>query len=412
MAEGLIQAGLSFQGNRSGFLHFQLHLLGLEQGRYEILADDRFVTELLRYLTELHRAGYFDFAHRILVVLGECAVCHDQQYRGRALFVLSLFAATVSDSNDDETNQALSWIFSRWLQQERVFLTCYETVCSQLQNVLVNMLSRGMYCQLTPWLNLLDRIVSGILPRSGAIQAVAGRLYRTVLDALLEHDLVITDNLSIERRQNLVSLYRYFASGGAAPLVQELYSSADRNRRMALISILSSLDDNVAYVLIEGLADNSPWYMIRNAVQVISQLGNTGHFDLVRPFLSYPDIRVQQQMVEFISRLDSRKSLDQRLHALEICDDRLKPQLIRSLAEQQSKAVELALVHMLRNRNELDPEIQDELVLILCRELRYYPTIRVVKTLQHLIDERQIDHASNDAIVMTARETIDILCTL
>jgi hypothetical protein len=95
-----------------------------------------------------------------------------------------------------------------------------------------------------------------------------------------------------------------------------------------------------------------------------------------------------------------------------VCDDRLKPQLIRPLAEQRSKVVELALVHMLRNRAELDPAIQDELVLILCRELRYFPTIRVVKTLQQLIDERQLTKESDDAIVATAKETIESLCNL
>jgi hypothetical protein len=412
MATGLIQPGLSFQGNKSGLLSFQLNVLNLEKGRYDTLADDRFVTELVRYLIELHRARYFDFAHRILVVLGECTVCKEPEYRAKALFALSLFAGNLSGDSDDETNQALSWIFLRWLQQEQVFLFCYETVCSQLQNLLVNMLSRGMYCQLTPWLNLLYRIINGTLPRPGAIQAVVGRLYRTVLDALLEHDLEIKNSLSAERRQNLACLYRYFTSGGAVPLVKELYSSSDRNRRMALISTLSRLDDNVAYLLIEGLADNSPWYMIRNAVKIISELGNTSHFDLVRPFLGYPDIRVQQQMIKFISRLDGQKSLDQRLHALEVCDDRLKPQLIRPLAEQRSKVVELALVHMLRNRAALDPVIQDELVLILCRELRYFPTIRVVKTLQQLVDERQLTKESDDAIVATAKETIESLCTL
>ncbi len=411
MNEGLIQPGPSFQGHRRDFLRFQLNVLKLEKGRYETLADDRFVTELVRYLIELHQAEYSDFAHRIIVVLGECTVCNEQQYREKALFALSLFAGTVSDS-DDETHQALSWIFSRWLRWEQVFLSCYETVCSQVQNLLFKMLAHGMYCQLTPWLNLLYKIVNGTLPRSGAIQAVVGRLYRTVFNVLLEHDLVIKDSLSAKRRQNLTCLYRYFASGGAVPLVQELYSSSDRNRRMALISTLSSLNDNVAYLLIEGLADDSPWYMIRNAVQIISQLGNTRHFDLVRPFLGYPDIRVQQQMITFISRLDSQKSLDQRLHALEVCDDRLKPQLIRPLAEQRSKVVELALVHMLQNRTEFDPEIQDELVLILCRELRYFPTIRVVKTLQQLVDERQMASASDDAITVTAMETIDFLCTL
>lgn len=412
MTEHEIPMDMASLGDKKTFLRLQKCLISLEQGRYSALEDDRCVTGLASYLFDLYRHRYFDFTHKILNILGECCICSTPLYREKALFVLSLFAENTAGDSNDEAMQALSWIFSRWLKQEQQYLGCFEFVCRQIQTLLEKMLARGKYCQLTPWLKLLFQIANGELPRSGAIQALISRLHSSLIGSLVFQEAGFSKEVAAAWPEETACLYRYYSEGGTVALVKELFASADKDRRLALITTLSRLDDDTAYVLIENLEADSPWYMIRNAVQIISRLGNTNHFNLVQPFLGYPDVRVQQQMVAFISRLDSKKSLEQRLRALEICDDSLKFQLIPKLSETGSKVAELALLQMLENYTDLDPAIREELVLMICSELSHFPTVRAVRSLQHLVEKRKLENVPNDPVIVVAEQTIGFLSSV
>lgn len=406
--------GIRMQGDRETFLRLQKSLISLERGRYRVLDDDRFVSALAGYLFDLYRFRYFDFTHRILHILGECCLCGAPGHREKALFILSLFAEHTATDENVEVQQALSWIFSRWLNQEKEYLSCFEFVCRQIQTLLEKMLKSGMYCQLTNWLRLLYKIAHGVQPRAGAIQAITGRMHSSLIGALMLQEAGTTPETPYIKAEDAACLRRYYSEGGAVALVRELFTTGDKDRRLALISTLSRLDDSIAYELIENLEADSPWYMIRNAVQIISRLGNPRHFDLVQPFLGYPDIRVQQQMVAFIARLDSEKSLEQRLVALDVCDDSLKFQLIPKLSETGSKAAELALVNVLENISDVDPNLREELTLLLCSELSHFPTVRVVKSLQCLIDHRRRGEPEpdNDPVIIVCEQTIHYLSAL
>ena len=412
MSEMEILRGIRMQGDREAFLRLQKSLISLERRRYSVLEDDRFVNGLANYLFELYRFRYFDSAYRILHILGDCCLCDTPGHREKALFILSLFAEHVAADDNGEVQQALSWIFSRWLNQEHVYLGCFEFVCRQIQTLLEKMLKSGMYCQLTAWLKLLYRIAHGAQPRAGAIQAIIGRMHSTLIGALILREADPAAGAPYIKAEEAACLRSYYSEGGAVALVRDLFTSGDRDRRLALVATLSRLDDSIAYMLIENLEADSPWYMIRNAVQIISRLGNPRHFDLVQPFLGYPDIRVQQQMVAFIARLDSEKSLEQRLLALKVCDDILKFQLIPKLSETGSKAAELALVDLLENISDVDLNLREELTLLLCSELSHFPTVRVVKSLQCLIDERKRAESDNDPVIVVCEQTINYLSAL
>ncbi len=412
MTESKPPTGMKMLGDRKSFLRLQKCLIHLEQGRYDVLEEDRMVTELASYLFDLYRSRYFDFTHNILNILGECCVCPSAIYREKALFVLSLFAERTAQDTNDESMQALSWIFSRWLKQEQEFLGCFEFVCRQIQTLLERMLSRGKYCQLTPWLMLLGKISSGEMQRTGAIQALISRLHSSLIGSLVFQEAGFGREVAAAWPEETACLYRYYSEGGVVALVKELYACPDKDRRLALIATLSSLDDDTAYVLIENLEADSPWYMIRNAIQIISRLGNVSHFDLVQPFLGYPDVRVQQQVVAFISRLDGKNALEQRLRALEVCDDSLKFQLIPKLSETGSKIAELALLRMLENYTAFDSAIRDELVMLLCSELSHFPTIRALKSLQELVEKRKREDVPEDPIIVVAEQTIGFLSSV
>lgn len=398
-------------GGRKVFLRLQKNLICLERGRYEVLEDDSFVTGLAGYLFDLYRFQHFDFAHSILHVLGNCTVCPKAVYREKALFVLSLFAESALNDDNDQAVQALSWIFSRWLKYEQEYLGCFEYVCNQIQLLLKRMLSRGLYCQVLLWLHLFESISKKELKRTPAIQAVVSRMNGSLADQLRKYNPQKAGNVE-PAAEELECLRNYQAENSAEVMVEELYRSPDRDRRLALIEILSRLEDDIAFTLIEKLGVNAPWYAIRNAVQIISRLKTVRHFHLIKSFLDYPDVRVQQQVISFISRLDRERALNQLLRGLEVCDDSLKFQLIQRLSVTGQKAAEKAFIRLLNNREELDQTIRDDIVLLLCSELSHFPSSQVVEALQALVEERNNNQMSNDPILIRAQQTLKLLSYL
>ncbi len=399
---------MKMQGGRKQFLHLQKNLISLEKGRYHVLEDDVFVSGLAGYLLELYRSQYFDFAYGILNTLGNCTVCDTPAYREKALFVLSLFTENAIKDDNDQAIQTLSWIFSRWLLQEKEYLGCFEYVCNQIQLLQQRMLQCGLYCQLMLWLDLFGSQGGKKMKRPPAIQAVLNRMYSLLAGQLRKHNPQAAGAPGPDPA-DLACLRRFQAENNMDAMVEELYASPDKQRRLALIETLSKLDDEVAYVLIEKLGAGAPWYAIRNAVQIIARLKNTRHFHLVKSFLEYPDVRVQQQVISFLSRLDRERALEQLLRGLEVCDDSLKFQIIQRLSVTGQKSAGKALLHLLENRQELDQAIRDDVVLLLCTELAHFPSPEVVTALQCLIEERKENGLISDPVTIRAQQTIRLL---
>lgn len=403
---------MRFLDGRREFLSFQLKLLSLEQGNYNVLEDERFATSMVMYINELHRFRYMGFIHRLLTVLGDCSICDDVRYREKSLFILSIFIETVVGKDDEQFFQAMSWIFLRWLDREDELLECHQHVCNQIKKLLLDSVNKGAYRQITPWLSLLGKIAKGDIVRNDALQAVVAGLHKSVLDELLERPLVPGRSWSRVKSYEVECLYQYFREEGAEFLVRELYESDSKDRRLAIIAILSRLPDNLVYTLVENLDASPPWYVLRNAIKIIASIGQVGHYALVRPFLEHTDSRVQREVLSFISRMGRKRGLEELLHILEVCNDDIKLQVIPVLGRSGEKAAEHGLIKLLEQRTRvISPEF-DGVALMLCRELRNYPTIRVGQVLRRLLDDREKTHLADDTLALAARDSFEMVSTM
>lgn len=400
-----LSSGMRMPGDRKTFLRLQKDLIRLEKGQLDVLENEGFVTGLAEYLLQLYRYQYTDFAHSILHMLGSCTVCSEPACREKALFVLSLFADNVLKDDNDQALQTLSWIFSRWLKYEEQYLGCFEYVCNQIGLLLEHMLERGLFCQLMIWQDMFAEIIEENNGRSPAIYAVVSRMHRTLAAELRDYNPKKSSNVE-PAADELACLKKYQDEFSPSSLIDELYQSDDKERRLEIIETLSRLEDDVAHILIEKLGVNAPWYAIRNAVQIITRLKSVRHYHLIKPFLDYPDVRVQKQVIGFISRLDRERALEQLLRGLEVCDDSLKFQIIQRLSVTGQKAAEKAMVNLLKQRDKLDQAIHDDIVLLLCSELGHFPSDEVSTALQELLEQWSAEKKTNDPIAIRADQTL------
>lgn len=403
---------MRFPGRPEDLLRFKINLLSLAEKHYDILHDEQWIEILTQYQLQLYRAGYTEFSHNLLQIFNDTCVCSTVEYREKSLFVLTVFLNNVSDDIDDEMLQALSWIFLRWLYLEQELLACSEYVFTLLPVIPEKLLARGMFAQFTVWLELLQKISSGTLERPQAVKALVSRLKNTLLGVFLDQKIKLNVSSEMKPDSETASLVNYFAADGASMLIQELYHSHDKSRRLALVEVLAQLGGDVADKLIEHLGEGASWYMVRNALQVISHFDTGKHVGLVLPFLKYPDLRVQQQVIDFICRLEDKDKKEQLIFALETCHDRLKSSVVEILSAFRSSEIELAFTRLLASRAEIEQWSRDQLLLSLCKALEAYPTVRVTEALQQLIAEREQEKRLGDPVVSAARKTIQNLSNI
>jgi len=397
---------IRFPGRPEDLLRFQVNLLSLAEKRYDILHDEKWIESFTEYQLQLYRHGYTEFSHEILQSLGESCVCPTAEYREKSLFILTVFLAKVIEEADDELLQALSWIFLRWLYLERELLACSEYVCSMLPAIPARFLANGMFAQFTVWLELLQKMSSGQLERPVALQALAARMKNALLGQFLDQDVDLKLQPDFQPESEMACLVQYLTKDSASMLIQELYHSRDKDRRLALIETLGQLGDQVVASMFEQLGEDASWYMVRNALQVIAYFDNKKHLELVLPFLKYPDLRVQQQVIDFICGFEKSEQVGLLIDALETCHDRLKSNVVELLSAFTHPEIGRAFINLLESRHQIEQWSRDHILLAVCEALGPYPTSRVTNTLAKLIAERELENRLGDPVLSAARKTV------
>ena len=82
-------------------LRFQSGIYAFQNDQHDILDDDEFVEELIKYLFRLSRHGYIDVATRVLEKLGDYISHGKPCGRNKSLYILSAFCDKISG---DELN--------------------------------------------------------------------------------------------------------------------------------------------------------------------------------------------------------------------------------------------------------------------------------------------------------------------
>lgn len=400
---------MRFPGRSEDLLRFQVNLLSLAQRHYESLQDEQWIETLTKYQLELYRAGYTEFTHKLLQTIGEVSVCPTPEYREKSLFLLTVFLNDVVKEADDELLQALSWTFLRWLHFEQELLACSEYVCTLLAVIPEQLLARGKFAQFTLWLELLQQINSSQLNRPPAVRAIVARLLNTLIGRFLDRKISLNLSSDVGPESESAYLVDYFAAGRVSMLIEELYHSGDKDRRLALVEVLGQLGESVASRLLEHLEEDASWYMVRNALQVISHFESKKHLGLVLPFLKYPDLRVQQQVIDFICKLEDEEKIRQLINALDVCHDRLKSNVVKILSGFATPEIELALIRLLAAGSNIEQWSRDHLLQAICEALKAYPTVRVTEALKRLVADCNAEKRKGDPVATAARQTIEYL---
>lgn len=130
--------------------------------------------------------------------------------------------------------------------------------------------------------------------RKKAVAKLAAALLRPdLLDAVLEHAFSLGRDRMI---QEVHPYLEFLGDAMARHLVLRLGEETDRTRRGRLVEVVRSMGPGVLPLLLTALGSPA-WYLVRNALTLISDLGDASCLPAIVPLLRHPEPRVRRTAV-------------------------------------------------------------------------------------------------------------------
>jgi CRP-like cAMP-binding protein len=382
----------------------------LEQHDFTILSNDEFVEKLSRYLCNMDFCEDNESAMTLLDTIGVGCCSEDQNVRERALVVLSIFSEHALENDNYDFIKKVAGILIKWLETETEYLSGFGVICLQIQKIGLKFFGNNFWNETEELLVLLSKIQSGVLEKSNTIKGMVAKTQENLAKKdILENLTRIYLDQSDNNNKIAGNLLKSLGRRAAIFLLNRLMHSGNKEERFHLMHLIPETGEVAISVFKECLKKNPPWYVIRNIIVMISEMGETSFFNLITPYLQHPDIRVQQQVVNCIGIFGGEEVKERLLMALSKVHDELKVRLVMKLGRSEGNDVASALLDLFEKRGSYSKLAAEELLERLCIALKSFPCQRTVKNLKQLVTERKRIPADRDKILTVAQEVLSVV---
>lgn len=169
-------------------------------------------------------------------------------------------------------------------------------------------------------------------------------------------------------------------------LLDTLISTDERSDRIRLLKLLSEIGEGLVPVLLERFPDPMPWYGKRNIIRLLAETGSEKNVDVVLPYMSHEDLRVQQESLQCIVRLAKASSGKYLLQVLPKVSLRMQIQVVKSLGRVADESVIVPLAELLRDCKLYKGEEQKTLAKEICHTLGASGSEKAIPVLQKVVD--------------------------
>ncbi len=383
----------------------------LESGDSADLLNDELMENLPGLVSAYCDAGERDRLHSLFEKLGDCACSEDSSLRERAIMALSLSMVGLGRKDHPDLVKSIVEIILRWLRVEPSFLSVCDTVCKQLQEYGVEMLEEGLWGECEYLLEVFYQIQSGILVKNNAIRGIVGRSQEAMAtDYLLKELTLVCLHGRGNRRQKAERTLIHLGRKAATHLLETLLNSKEKEDRMRLIGLIPATGYVAGSVLTEYLQRELPWYGVRNIVLMIAAMDDESLVPAIMPCLKNNDIRIQQQVIDCICEVVETNPGSYLLEALPIVNDELKPALVGYIGQLGLSEATEAFLDLLSQRDTFSSSVKDKLLVSLAIQTRLSDSIRAVRLLEMILEERKVQHPpESDPVARVVGQSLHIL---
>ena len=169
-------------------------------------------------------------------------------------------------------------------------------------------------------------------------------------------------------------------------LLDTLISSDERSDRIRLLKLLSEIGESLVPVLLERLPDPMPWYGKRNIIRLLTETGAEENIPVVLPYMTYEDLRVQQETLQCIVRLGKGAKGKYLLKVLPEVSLGMKIQVVKHLSRVADASIVAPLAALLDDCKLYKGEKKNELAEVICHTLGTSGAESAIPVLQRVVD--------------------------
>ena len=139
--------------------------------------------------------------------------------------------------------------------------------------------------------------------------------------------------------------------GPAAPsfLMEKLSAESDRHRRGRLIEVLRTLGASSVDAVREALNEKA-WFVVRNALNLLSDIGDAGSMQAVIPLLRHPEGRVRRAAVRAMWKLGGPASESHLVGILKETDPETQLEVLFALGQLKTLGSAPAVLELAEDR--------------------------------------------------------------
>ena len=236
-------------------------------GQYDILSNDELVENLPSYILNKYILDEQEYAIDVLQEVGKSLCDENVEIRERSLMVLSVFSEIIIEERFAEFQVIVTDLLIEWLQVEEEFIAGFEFVCSQLQEMILIMLSDENWHLLENRISVLHQVASGSLVKNNLIRGVAARIHENLADPdILAKLVTVYLDENNENRDAAAKLLKQFGRFAVMFLIQKMIYSNDKEDRYALIELIPQIGEVSIPILQDCLDEKPQWFVIRNII--------------------------------------------------------------------------------------------------------------------------------------------------
>lgn len=372
-------------------LHFQKSLLQLEKEDPYCFEDTTFIKSLEGYISNLYASRQFDTLLRVLNKVGTYSLDSQIPTRERSLYLLSQILFLEKSSKERSLTQPLATILAKWLIHEQNLISGFEYVNRLFHELVSSGVQNSKHTELELFYLVVNCILNGQIDKPNSIH----KTLFTVFSKTSKHNM----HAASPRLPDIQ----------VKPLINELFTSRIKERRLAILSMLSCISKYVAETIVEIAKVQPSWYVLRNTTDIVSHTFNKEQFSLLFPFLELPDRRIQNYILSKLSQFPAHDAKSMLLKLLENSRDDIKIRIVPMLSQFDTIDKENSLLALLSNRNHYNPKFRDAIIKNVIHELGRIPSIFVVHSLERFIHEQSQLPKKDDVLIQTAKKTISAL---
>ncbi len=356
-----------------------------------VFQDTEFLMTLPDVIDRFLAKGNQNAMEGVIERLSEALLSEGRQVRADIAPILSrTMDRLMADSDHEALMLTLSYKLAGWVRTETEMSRTYGRVCSQLRDVARLLIQNEKFDSCRHILKIFNFIHAGrvrkeegmvVAARKALEEIAAPQLTAVYLENLLSGD----EGARKQATDRLVLL----GAGAMDALLHRLGESPARKERSRIIRVIYLMGKTALPKLEEAVAQEAPWYYVRNLILLFGKFGTEAHLPTITPFLEHRDLRVRREALNSIYAIGGQEGRRRVLEALPQADDELKLNIIGLLGAWQEREAVYPLLKLLESEALNASKLKNELAVRICNALAGIGAPEALPLLREIAEDRK-----------------------